>query len=42
MDRIPDVEVMGSPLDVPQKWMKTVDDNVLASEFSRSYYPAHI
>lgn len=42
MDLIPDVEVMGSPLDVPQKWMKTVDDNVLASEFYAPITCAHI
>jgi hypothetical protein len=32
MDRIPDVEQIKSPADVPEKWIQSVDDNVLAGE----------
>jgi hypothetical protein len=35
MDRMSGVDVVSSPIDVPEKWIQTVDENVEASEFSQ-------
>jgi hypothetical protein len=35
MDRIPDVDVINSPIDVPEQWIQFVDENVVASMFHK-------
>jgi len=42
MDRIPVGDVLSSPIDVPEKWIHTVDDNVVAGKLLHSNQPAHL
>jgi hypothetical protein len=42
MDRIPDVDALNSPIDVPEKWIQTVDENVKASELSHIFQSTQI
>jgi hypothetical protein len=42
MDRIPDVDILNSPIDVPEEWIQTIDDNVVASKFPHCNQSAHI